>query len=116
METEYGTLKIYMSTTDKLHHELMYEKIVQLAKKHEIAGVTVFRGIMGYGASSEHISNVRFWELTEKLPVIIEMVDERKRLQHFFDSIKSELDIFLKGCFITIQPVDVLYKKTGVNE
>lgn len=115
MEKKYSTLKIYLSTTDKLQHELMYEKLVRLAKNNGIAGVTVLRGIMGYGASSEHISNARFWELTEKLPVVVEMVDETLKLHDFFGLIKTELDLLRKGCMVTIQSAEVLYKKTGVT-
>jgi len=91
----------------------MYEIIVELAKKQGIEGVTVYRGIMGYGASSQQINNSRFWELTEKLPVVIEMIDERKKLQDFYELIKPELNEFPKGIVVTMHSVEVMFKKTG---
>lgn len=116
MESEISVLKIYMSSTDSHKQKLMYENVVELAKKHSVEGVTVYRGIMGYGASSNRISNSRFWELTEKLPVVIEMVDVRIKLLEFFSIIKKELEDFSKGCVVTIHPAEVLFKKTGVNK
>ena len=116
MESEISVLKIYMSSTDSHKQKLMYENIVELAKKHGIEGVTVYRGIMGYGASSNRISNSRFWELTEKLPVVVEMVDETIKIRDFFELFKPELDAFSKGCVVTIHPAEVVYKKTGMNK
>ncbi|MBC7125102.1 MAG: DUF190 domain-containing protein, partial [Bacteroidales bacterium] len=45
-------LRIYISSTDKLKHSLLFESIVYQAKRYKLAGTTVFKGIMGYGASS----------------------------------------------------------------
>lgn len=116
MESEISVLKIYMSSTDSHKQKLMYENIVEHAKKQGIEGVTVYRGIMGYGASSNRISNSRFWELTEKLPVVIEMVDATTKILEFFSLIKVELEEFSKGCVVTIHPAEVIFKKTGMNK
>ena len=59
-----------------------------LAKEKGISGVTVYRGIMGYGQSSKHISTSKFWELTEKLPVMIEIIDRTDLLEHFYKIIE----------------------------
>jgi len=50
--SEHSILKIYASTTDRIGQKLLYEQIVLLAKDRGISGVTVYRGIMGYGLSS----------------------------------------------------------------
>ena len=80
----YSILKIYLSSTDKFGSKLMYEHLVYLAKEQNIAGVTVNRGIMGYGLSSTRVTTSRFWELTEKLPLIVEMVDTTESLEKTF--------------------------------
>jgi len=112
-ESESSILKIYASSTDQLGFELLYEHLVVLAKEKGIAGVTVYRGIMGYGLSSTRISSSKFWELTEKLPVVIEMIDKTVVLDVFFKSIENDLNSIPKGCLVTIHPIDIKLQKTG---
>ncbi len=116
MKTDnYSILKIYASTTDKIGTELLYEHIVHLAKGNGLSGVTVYRGIMGYGASSKHISSSRFWELTEKLPVVIEIIDQTLTINKFYDVIKPLLENMPKGCLVMIEPVEILLSKAGTK-
>lgn len=109
---EQSILKIYASNTDKIGFELLYERIVLQAKKFGIAGVTVYKGIMGYGMSNV-IENARFWEITEKLPVVIEIIDKTEHLKAFYKSIDSELNNLEKGCLVTIHPINILLQKKG---
>jgi PII-like signaling protein len=110
---ENSVLKIYASTTDKVDHKLLYEHIVLKAREQGISGVTVYRGIMGYGSSSKDISTSKFWELTEKLPVMIEIIDTTESIMRFYDLIKDDLDSMKKGCLVTIEPVRILMNKSG---
>jgi len=108
-----SVLKIYASTTDQIHHKLLYEHIVNLAKDEGISGVTVYRGIMGYGLSSSTISSSKFWELTEKLPIVIELIDTKKKLDEFYRKIEDDLLAMPKGCLVTIEKVKVVLRKKG---
>jgi len=110
--SEKSLLKIYASTTDKVGNKLFYEFVVHSARDAGISGVTVFRGIMGYGMSSE-ISSSRFWELTEKLPVMIELIDTTEKLESFYASIEDKLLNMSKGCLVTIEPVTIRLQKLG---
>jgi PII-like signaling protein len=105
-------LKIYASTTDKVDNKLFYEFVVHSAKDAGISGVTVFRGIMGYGLSSE-ISSSKFWELTEKLPVMIELIDSTEKLESYYASIEDILLNMPKGCLVTIEPIAIKLQKLG---
>ena len=109
----YSILKIYLSTTDKFGSKLMYEHLVYLAKEKNISGVTVNRGIMGFGMSSTHITTSRFWELTEKLPVVVEMVDKTDALENFYKLIEPDLMNMRKGCLVSLEPVKILLLKPG---
>lgn len=109
-------LKIYASSTDLIGFDLLYEHLVILAKRKGIAGVTVYRGIMGFGLSNNQIETSRFWELTEKLPVVIEMIDKTEILQEFYKHIEKDLNTLSKGCLVTIHPVDILLQITGKNK
>ncbi|RXQ92216.1 DUF190 domain-containing protein [Ancylomarina salipaludis] len=110
---EHSVLKIYASTTDKMGTKLLYEHIVYLAKEKGIAGVTVYRGVMGYGLSSTHISSSKFWELTEKLPIMIEMVDQTDTLENFYQLIEPELLKMPKGCLVYMEPIKIKLLKSG---
>ncbi len=112
MEKSHSILKFYLSTTDKLNNKLLYEHIVQEARKQGISGATVYRGIMGYGLSSTIYSS-KFWELTEKLPVMIEMIDETDKLEAFYEYLEPELLEMPKGCLITLDPITIKLHKSG---
>jgi len=111
-DSEYSRLTIKASTTDKISNKLLYQYLVEKAKKEGISGATVFRGIMGYGSSSK-IHSSRFWELTEKLPVVIELVDKTVKLGEFYAGIKEELLKMPKGCLVTLEPTEILLQKKG---
>lgn len=105
-------LKIYASSTDKIGNKLLYEHIVILARENNISGATVYRGIMGYGQSSK-ISSSKFWELTEKLPVVIELIDSSENIEAFYNLIEENLINMPKGCLVTVEEVEVKLHKTG---
>lgn len=109
----HSILKIYASNTDKIGKELLYEHIVFMAKEKGISGVTVYRGIMGYGLSSSSITSTRFWELTEKLPVTIEIIDKTEILENFYSLIESDLQAMPKGCLVTMEAVEIRLQKSG---
>ncbi len=112
-KSKHSVLKIYASSTDKIGMKLLYEFIVELAKEKGLSGATVYRGVMGYGSSSKKISSSKFWELTEKLPVKVELMDETTLLEEFYKGIEPLLEQMEKGCVATIEPVDVLLLKSG---
>ena len=72
-----------MGEDDRQRHLPLYEAIVLKAREMHLAGVTVFRGLLGFGRSSRmHRANIlRF---PADLPIVIEIVDTRKKLMLFF--------------------------------
>jgi uncharacterized protein len=111
-KSKHSILRIYASSTDTAGNKLLYQYIVEIAREKGISGATVTRGIMGYGSSSR-ISSSRFWELTEKLPVVIELVDETDKLETFYTQIEEILLEMPKGCLVVMEPVSVLLRKKG---
>lgn len=105
-------LRIYISSTDKHEHSPLYELIVYSARKHGLTGATVLKGIMGYGASSEIYSN-KLWEITEKIPLVVEIIDEPEKIDSFFESIKPLFENIGKGHIITVDETTVLMHKQG---
>jgi PII-like signaling protein len=111
-KSAFSIMRIHMSSTDRIDSKLLYQHIVELARDIGISGATVHRGIMGYGSSSK-ISSSRFWELTEKLPVVVELVDRTSILEKFWEDIQRDLLYMPKGCLVTMEPVQVLLQKKG---
>ncbi len=110
--SDNSIMRIYASTTDKIGMRLLYEYVVNLARIKGIAGVTVYRGIMGYGRSST-ISSSKFWELTEKLPVVVEIIDSTPLLEDFYRILEPDLLKMPKGCLVTFDPVTIRLLKAG---
>lgn len=105
-------LRVFVSSTDIIDHEPLYEYITKKAKSYGMAGATVLRGVMGYGASSK-IHSAKFWELTEKLPMVIEIIDETEKVESFYNTIKPTLESIPKGILATIEKAQVLLYKSG---
>jgi uncharacterized protein len=105
-------LRIYISSTDKFEHSPLYEVIVYSARKHGLTGATVLKGIMGYGASSEIYSN-KLWEISEKIPLVVEIIDDPEKIDSFFESIKPLFEKIGKGHIITADETTVLMHRPG---
>ena len=105
-------LRIFISSTDHLKQDLLCESIVFAAKNGGLAGATVLKGILGYGASSV-IHSYKFWEVTDKLPIVIEIIDEEEKIRNFYETIRPQLESMRYGCLVTIENVEVLLFKSG---
>ena len=103
-------LRIFVGETDKIGHQLLYESILFSAKEKGLAGGTVLKGIMSYGASSR-IHRARLIELSEDLPIVVEIVDTAEKIDLFIDTVSDLFEKCGRGGLITVEKVDVLYYK-----
>jgi len=104
-------MRIHIDEHDKYHHEPLYAAIVELLRKRHFAGATVFRGIMGFGASSK-VHSDRFDFLSANLPVIVECVDTEERIVE----ILPELDQMIGGGLITLERAKVIMYRPHLAE
>ena len=96
-------IRIYIGEDDKFGGQSLATAIVKEARGLGLAGATVFRGLIGFGANSLiHTSNIL--RLSEGLPVVVEIIDHPDRL----DKILSLLDDMVKEGMVTREPVDVI--------
>ena len=105
-------LRIFVSSTDVVEHHPLYEGIIRRAKKYGLEGATAMKGRMGYGISSE-LHNSRFFELVEKFPMVVLMIDTPEKIEGFLQEIVPWLEQQPKGCLVTTQDVDVFLSKKG---
>ena len=103
-------LRIFVGEADKIGHQCLYEAILMAAKQQGLAGCTVTRGIMSYGASSR-VHAARLIEISQDLPIIVEIVDREERINGFVPSVDALLEKAGCGGLITIEKAGVLYYK-----
>ncbi|MFH1691172.1 MAG: DUF190 domain-containing protein [Candidatus Omnitrophota bacterium] len=96
-------LRIFIGESDHCHGKLLYEEIVLKARSLGLAGATVVRGVMGYGADSR-MHTAKVLRLSEDLPIIIEIVD----IQENIDKIMPYLDEVVVEGLITSEKVKVV--------
>src|SRR5467141_2713700 len=83
-------LRIFIGESDRHSGKLLYEWIVLKAREEGLAGATVLRGMMGYGAHSR-LHTFKIERLSEDLPIIIEIVDTREKLERFLGAVEGEI-------------------------
>jgi PII-like signaling protein len=83
---EGAMLRIIVGENSHHQGKKLYEWLVVKAREAGIAGATVTRGMMGYGANSR-IKTTSILCLSEDLPVVIECIDTREMLEQFMDLI-----------------------------
>lgn len=101
-------LRIFIGETDTYKGTSLYEVIVLKARELNLAGATVFRGIMGYGATSR-IHSIKLLRLSEDLPVMIEIVDSEENIK----KIIPFLDETVKEGLITMEKVKIITYRHG---
>ena len=96
-------LRIFIGESDKLHGRPLYEVIVEEARKRGLAGATVLRGTLGFGANS-HIHTAKVLRLSEDLPMVVEIVDTPEHIAAFL----PDLDTMITEGMITLEKVSVI--------
>ena len=112
MKGKASLLKVYISETDKIGSSPLYEEIVTEARNQGLAGATVHRGILSFGASHS-IHTMKIFALSSQLPIVVEIVDAEKTIKKFATRVHELIEQSKKGALVTIQSVDVLEYKPG---
>jgi PII-like signaling protein len=73
-------LRVYLGEADRWHDEPLYDAIVKKLRMLEIAGATVYRGILGYGAKG-HQHKASFFHPMRDLPVMVTVIDTEEKIE-----------------------------------
>lgn len=111
IEGEAKLLRIFIGETDKIGHFPVYEKIVSEARKLNLAGATVYKGIMGYGGNSV-IHSAKILTISEDLPLVIEIVDELKKIEDFIPTVEKIFEESNCGGLITMEKAEIIIFRT----
>ena len=108
LPTEGKLLRIFVGESDHWKGRPLYEAIVLEARKRGLAGATVIKGFMGFGAHSR-IHTAKLLELSQDLPIVIEIVDAPEKITAFM----PDLEKMVGDGLITIERAEVLlYRPT----
>ena len=103
MESQTGErllMRIHLGERDQWHGRPLYQAIVELLRSRHYAGATVYRGIMGFGATAR-LRTDRLEILSLDLPIVVECVDTEAKIE----AILPELDPMIGGGLITLEKV-----------
>jgi PII-like signaling protein len=100
---EGALLRVFIGETDSYNGKPLYEQIVLKARELNLAGATVVRGVMGFGADSR-MHTAKILRLSDDLPLIVEIVDTEENLQ----KLQPFLDEMVEEGLITLEKVKVI--------
>jgi len=103
LPTEGKLLRIFIGEADRWEGRPLYEAVVLEARKRGLAGATVVKGFMGFGAHSR-IHTAKLLELSQDLPIIIEIVDAPEKIEAFM----PDLEAMVGDGLITLERAEVL--------
>lgn len=101
-------LRIFIGESDRWHGRPLYEAIVLKARELHLAGATVLRGPMGFGANSR-VHTAKILRLSEDLPIVIEIVDGRDKI----DLLLPHVDEMVEEGLVTLERVEVFKYRGG---
>jgi len=101
--TNAKLLRVFIGENDKFGHVPFYEAIVELAREKHLAGTTVLRGLMGFGAHNR-MHTAKVLRLNEDLPLVVEIVDTAEKL----DAFAGDLETMIEEGIITLENVQLI--------
>lgn len=101
-------LRVFIGESDRFEGHPLYERIVIRARERNMAGATVLKGVMGFGAHSR-LHTAKILRLAEDLPMVVEIVDRPDRIADFL----PELDEMIDEGLVTIERIRVITYRPG---
>jgi PII-like signaling protein len=102
-EGERTLMRIHIGESDRWHGKPLYQAIVELLRREKFSGVTVLRGVGGYGSSSVYHTE-KILRISQDLPIVLEVVESNERIE----AILPELDDMIGGGLVTLEKVRVI--------
>lgn len=108
LEGDQRLLRVFVGERDRWNGMPLYEAIVNEARTVGMAGATVLKGFLGYGAKA-HIHTAKLLDLSEDLPVVVEIVDTEANIRKLL----PKLDSMVREGLVTLEKVHVILYRAG---
>ncbi len=113
LEGDGVLLRIFLGEQDQVKHTPLYEVIVRKARETGIAGATVLRGVMAFGAGSRVIHTAKILRLSEDLPLVVEIVDTEEKISAFLPVVEQLFEEVGCGGMITTERAHIVKYTPG---
>jgi PII-like signaling protein len=100
-------LRVFIGESDKLGHSPLYEAIVREAREAGLAGATVLKGVLGYGATAR-IRTAKILDLSADLSLVVEIVDEETKVTAFQHRLSEMFEQANCGGLVTLENIRVV--------
>ena len=107
-EGERTLMRIHIGESDKWEGKPLYQAMIELFRREGFSGVTVLRGVGGYGSASRYHTD-KILRLSQDLPIVIEVVEYAERIE----AMLPRLDEMIGGGLITLEKVHVILYRSG---
>jgi hypothetical protein len=104
-------LRIFIGESDRHEGKPLYEWILLKARERGMAGATVLRGMAGFGAHSR-MHTFKITRLSQDLPIVVELVDSREKLEGFLAAIDGHIEEGLA----TLERAEVHWYRSGASD
>lgn len=101
-------LRAFVGESDKIGHLPLYEAIVKHAHDADLAGATVLKGVLGFGATAR-IRTQKILDLSSDLSMVIEIVDEEEKIKAFQATLSQLFDEAGCGGMVTLENIRVVH-------
>jgi PII-like signaling protein len=103
LDGEAVLMRVFLGEGERIHGQPAYRFLVELFRKEKIAGATVLRGVLGFGAKS-HLHTASLLRLSQDLPIVVEVIDTQENI----DRVLPLMDDVLEEGLVTCEKVRVL--------
>ena len=95
-------LVVFLTEDDRTGHRSTAEALLERALAEGLAGATIWRGVEGFGATG-HLRAARLPDLARGLPLVLEVIDEQRRIEAFLPVVRE----IARGSLVTTEPVEL---------
>lgn len=107
-EGERTLMRIHIGESDRWHGKPLYQAIIEFFRQEKVSGVTVLRGVGGYGSNSIYHTD-KILRLSQDLPIVVEVVEFSERIEKLL----PRLDEMIGGGLITLEKVRVILYRSS---
>ncbi|MBT8072788.1 MAG: DUF190 domain-containing protein [Xanthomonadales bacterium] len=101
-------LRVFVGESDKLGHAPLYEVIVKQARDADLAGATVLKGVLGFGATAR-IRTQKILDLSSDLPMVVEIVDQEDKIAAFQTILSGLFEKAGCGGLVTLENIRIVH-------
>ena len=107
-EGERTLMRVHIGESDRWEGKPLYQALIELFRREGFFGVTVLRGVGGYGSASRYHTD-KILRLSQDLPIVLEVVEYTERIEQ----ILPKLDPMIGGGLVTLEKVRVILYRSG---